>query len=784
MEGLSTQEAIKRLRSSQKNIVSYNSQFSLLTLFISQFPTLINGILLLAALLSFFLRNIVDAVFILSVLLLNGIFSFVQEYKAEKALQALKELSQPTCRVIRDKKIQEIPIDEVVLDDILLLEDGDSIPADGIIVSETQIDVDESLLTGESIPVVKKYKDILFRGTFISRGKTYLRVTAIGNATRFGKIAKTLADIRYDSTPLQNQITHTTKILSLIAIGLAALLLPIGALHHDNLFPLILLAVSIAVAAIPESLPGIVTISLAIGAFKMARKKAIVRKMAAIETLGSMQIVLLDKTGTLTQNTMRVREVYIPDKKNTQLFTKSCVIGNTSAIDYQNHRQVIIGDKTDGALLLWARQHALNIDALKNTGKTLDEFTFDPVSKTITTLWQEKRKTYVFVRGAPEEILQRSTLTKAEKEKAMKIFREYAQHGLRVIACGYKIEPAHDGKSRKALENHLEFLGFAGLFDPPRPEAAKAVAQAKKAGLRLVMVTGDNELTAAAIAKSVGMIGENAKVMLGEDLQALSDTQLEEIAPTVAIFARTRPEDKLRLTQTYRKLGYLVGVTGDGVNDALALKQADVGVAMGNKGTDVAKEASDMILTNDNFATLIHAITEGRIVYENLKKTLTYLISGNLSELLLIGIATTLGAPTPLLPTHILWMNLVTDVFPAIALAADRGQEGVLQSPPRPSTEPLISLPRWLVIGAIGISLSTAAFFLYGLLLGFLPLKTARTITFGLFITSHMLLAFFVRGRRAFSPNTFLFVSVLLTLAAQLAISTIPFFQDIFQLGW
>lgn len=783
MEGLSTQEAVKRLHTSEKNIISSGIHFSAITLFIAQFPTLINGILLLAAIFSFFLHNTIDGVFILSVLLLNGLFSFTQEYKAEKALQALKEISQPTCRVIRDGKIQEISLDTVVTQDIVLLEDGDKVPADGTIISSTIVEVDESLLTGESVPVGKSIHEQLFRGTFISRGKAHMKVTAVGNSTRFGQIAKTLSKITTQPTPLQKQINSTTKVLSFFAIVLAALIIPLGILHNNTLFPLLLLSVSIAVAAIPESLPGIVTVSLAVGAYKMAKKKAIIRKMSAIETLGAMQIVLLDKTGTLTQNNMKVKEVFIPDSKRQFLFTKACFIGNTAAIDYQNHRQVIIGDKTDGALLLWVKQHAL-IEGIKQAGKVVDEFTFDPVSKTITTLWRENGKTYVFVRGAPEEILDRSTLTKTEKEAALSVFQSYAQQGLRVIACGYKIEPKHDGKSRKALESHLEFLGFAGLFDPPREEAAKAVDKAKKAGIKLVMVTGDNELTAATIAKSVGIIGDNATIVLGEQLKSITDIQLEELAPTVSIFARTQPEDKLRLTQIYQKLGYVVGVTGDGVNDALALKQADVGVAMGEKGTDVAKEASDMVLTNDNFATLIHAVTEGRIVYENLKRALTYLISGNLSELLLIAIATSLGAPTPLVPTHILWMNLVTDVFPAIALAVDSGHDGILRENPREADQPLISLPRWLIIGAVGITLSVGVFFLYVMLLGILPLKEARTITFASFICSHMLLAFFVRGKQFFYPNRLLIGTVILTILAQIAISTIPFFQTIFQLGW
>ncbi|HEX7041652.1 MAG TPA: cation-transporting P-type ATPase [Patescibacteria group bacterium] len=784
MEGLTTNEADKKLRSEGRNIISYDEEFSVVGLFLSQFPTLINGILFAAAIFSFFIHNIIDGIFILIVLIANGLFSFIQEYKAEKALKALKDLAQASCRVIRDKKLQEIPIDNVVVDDLIFLEDGDRIPADGVIVGVTHVDIDESLLTGESVPINKTHDDELFRGTFVARGKVHMRVTKIGNATRFGKIAKSLADIHYEATPLQRQITQTTKVLSLAAAFLAVMLIPIGLTHNESLLPLLLITISIAVAAIPESLPGIVTVSLAIGAFKMAKKKAIIRKMSAIETLGAMQVVLLDKTGTLTQNSMRVKEVYMPDNKKQSFFLKACLLGNTASIDYEEHKQVIVGDKTDGALLLWAKQHTLDIDSIMQSGKVIDEFTFDPVSKTITTLWHERGKNYVFVRGAPEEVIERSTLSKEEKDTAIKNFKDYAQLGFRVIAFGYRIEPNHDGKSRKSLENHLEFLGLAGLFDPPRDEAKRAVEQAKKAGLKLVMVTGDNELTAVSIAKAVGLVGDNAKVVTGKELQELSTAKLETLVPEVSIFARTRPEDKLRLTQIYKKLGYLVGVTGDGVNDALALKQADVGVAMGEKGTDVAKEASDMILTNDNFATLIHAIAEGRIVYENLKRALTYLLSGNLSELLLIGIATTLGAPTPLLPTDILWMNLVTDVFPALSLAADSGHDGILQKHPRSTSEPLINRQRWFLIGLIGVGLATGAFILYAFLLGVMPLRRARTITFGLFIFSHMMLSFFVRGKQALTPNKFLFLSVALTLLAQIAISTIPFFQNIFQLGW
>lgn len=760
------------------NKLSLKQSSSSLKLFLAQFPNAINGILALATLFSLFLHNLIDAAFIFAVIVVNSIFSFIQEYKAEKALEKLTQLTKPFCKVIRDGHVQQIAAEDVVIGDIILLEDGDRIPADGKITSTTYLEVDESILTGESLPVIKNMHDTLLRGTFIIKGKAHIQVTAVGLQTRFGEIAKTLSQIDNEATPLQKDISSTTKLLSLFAALLSLLLIPIGAIEGKSIIFMTFLAISIAVAAIPESLPGIVTVALAIGASKMAKKKAIIRKMAAIETLGAMQVVLLDKTGTLTTNNMEVKETWLPDERHKKIFLDACVIGNTASV--KKHGEVV-GDKTDGALITWAVKEGISPEDLLLSGKILDEYTFDPITKTISTVWEQNKKTFMFVKGAPEEIFKRSLLSKAHYKQAEDQFHTMAENGLRVIALAYKEDHFEKGMKRKVIESHLTFLGLLGLYDAPRPEAEKAILDAKKAGIQPIMVTGDNEITALAIAKAIGLAGENEQVVTGEELSTMSDAQLEAKAHSVHVYARTRPEDKLRLTQMYKRLGFIVGVTGDGVNDSLALKQANVGVAMGEKGTDVAIEASDMIVTDDNFSTLIGAVKEGRRIYSNLQRSITYLLASNFSELLLITMATVFDAPSPLLPTQILWMNLVTDVFPAFSLVVDGAH---VEDFKKNSPTALISPSRWIVIAVIGVTIAASVFAMFVALTASMPLVRARTITFNIFIACHLLFSFLIRGKHALTQNKLLWLTILVTVIAQAAITCIPFFQNIFALGW
>lgn len=786
MEGLTTQEAEKLLQKFGKNEIQTKEAISAINIFLSQFPTVINGLLAAAAIFSFILSDIVDGVFIFTILFVNGIFGFLQEYKAEKSLEKLKSFVTPLSRVIRDGKEIQLATSDIIPSDTVILSEGDRIPADGVLIKGMHIEIDEAILTGESLPVIKKQGDTVFSGTLVIKGKGKLTVTQTGMTTKLGTIAQTLSQIKPDKTPLEIRLATLGKILSITAVIISLLLVPIGLAQGKSLFPLILLATSIAIAAIPEGLPAIITIALAIGTNRMAKKHAIVRKMPAIETLGSIQIILVDKTGTLTQNAMVVKKHMLNKGASINDIYRSCVLGNTASLIEKTDGKItyeVVGDKTDGALLLWAKNQHSNFDILKNEGKIIDEYVFDPTTKTVTTVWQLEKKQYVFVRGAPEEILAKSTASSSEKAIITKQFTQYAKEGLRVIGLGTKTIDDRN-KTRTELEQDVTFLGFIGIYDPPRPEVKEAIFAAKRAGIQPIMVTGDNELTAISIAKEIGFIEENEEVITGDVLNKLSDEELIPLLPKTRIYARTKPEDKLRLVTLFKKQGYVVGVTGDGVNDALALKRADVGIAMGKMGTDVAKEASSIILTDDNFATLVHAIAEGRKIYDNILKSITYLLSGNLSELSLVFFATVFNLPSPLLPTQILWINLVTDGLPALALASDAKDPNVLAHNPRNPKSPILTKRRIILITTIGFGLSFFLLFIFKSLLGSYSEMFARTVTFNLLIISHLLIVFIVRGRSIFTSNRFLIISILGTLILQLFINIFPFSQEIFHLGF
>ncbi|RJQ38457.1 cation-translocating P-type ATPase [Candidatus Microgenomates bacterium] len=788
--GLSVKEAQEKLKIFGKNEIKTTGINSPFSIFFSQLPTTINYILAFAAILSFLLKNLLDGIFILAVLFLNTIFGFIQEYKAEKSLEKLKNFVKSNSRVIRNGKETEVPTEDLVPQDLVVLSEGERIPADGKLVMEKHIEIDESILTGESLPVIKKQNDTVYKGTLVIKGRGYLLIEKTGMQTNFGQIATTLSAIETDKTPLQKKLDKLGKILSLGVIIFSLLLIPIGILQEKTLIPLIILTISICIAAIPESLPAVVTIALAIGTNKMAKKQAIVRKMSAVETLGATQVILLDKTGTLTQNAMRVKKTWLREPSFQQDLLKACVFGNTASLvlkDGQNSTNFdVVGDRTDGALLLWAKELGRDITFLKNEGKVVDEYVFDPVTKTITTVWQQNvndKKRYIFVRGAPETIIAKSNLKQDEREKITSLYEEYAKEGLRVIGFAKKIAKPNE-TTREHLEKDLDFIGFHGIYDPPREEAKKAVINAKMAGIKTIMVTGDNELTALAIAKEVGLIEKDEDVITGEELKKLSDEELEKIILKTGIFARTKPEDKLRLTRVLKKLGLVVGVTGDGVNDSLALKEADVGVAMGKKGTDVAKEASDIIIVDDNFSTLVSAILEGRNIFNNILKTITYLLSGNLSEISLIFLATVFGMPSPLLPTQILWINLVTDSLPAMALASDNKDHNLLKYPPRNPQTPILTKSRITFITLAGFGIAIFLLVIFQTLLNSFNLVFARTITFNLLILLHLGIALVIRKKSIFSMNRFMLFAIFGTLIIQTLINILPFFQKIFELGF
>src|SRR3989344_3325842 len=705
-KGLSALEAQQKLKIFGKNEIKTKKPISPLSLFLSQFPSVINAVLFVAALFSFLMRDLIDGFFIIAILILNALFGFIQEYRAEKSLEKLKTFIPPISRVLRDGKEIQVPTSELVPQDIIILSEGDRIPADGRLLLTHNIEIDESILTGESLSVIKKQGDFAFGGTLVIKGRARLVIEKTGMDTRFGQIAKTLSILETDKSPLQIKLNSLGKALSLIAVIVAVSLVPIGTFQGKELFPLMLIAVSIGIAAIPEGLPAVITIALAIGTNRMARKNAIVRKKESVETLGAIQVILIDKTGTLTQNIMRVKKFRTKDKKDLENFFMACVLGNTASLAQKaNNKFDAIGDRTDGGLLLFAKDNLRDINEIKQKVKIINEYEFDPETRTATTIVEKGNKKYVFVRGAPEEIILKSKLSLSDKEKIQSLFEQYAKEGLRVIGLGSKQETKDGTLKREDYEKDLNFLGFVGIYDPARPEAKQAVKNAKNAGIKTIMVTGDNELTALSIAKDVGLIEEDEEVITGPSLEKITDEELEKIILKTRIYARTKPEDKLRLVTIFKKLGFIVGVTGDGVNDALALKRADIGIAMGESGTDVAKEAPDIILTDDNFSTIVNAIEEGRTIYKNILKSITYLLSGNIAEISTVFFALVLGMPTPFFPTQILWINLVTDGLPALALASDIKTHNVLNHSPRNSKTSILTKKRLFFIAVVGLSL-------------------------------------------------------------------------------
>ncbi|HEX8932527.1 MAG TPA: cation-translocating P-type ATPase, partial [Patescibacteria group bacterium] len=740
MEGLTTQQTEQKLKQFGKNRIEAHLTRSTLKIFLTQFPNFINAILLVAALFTFVINYALDGYFILAIILINGCFGFIQEYRAEKSLEKLKSYTVPTARVLRNGKDCEIAAEDIVPEDIVILTEGSRIPADGKLLDGSTLEVDEAILTGEALPVIKKNNAQLYLGTLITRGKGQMLVTQTGMNTRFGQITSTLSSITNEITPLQKDFSHLGKMLSLLALLLALIIIPLGIWHKQELIPLILTAASIGVAAIPEGLPAVITIAFAVGSNRLARKNAIVRKMAAIETLGAIQVVLVDKTGTITQNSMQVKHYWPKDEKSLHHLLRACMLSNTATLaKKENNQPEIVGDQTDGALLLWATQHQHFPHLTK--GKILDEYVFDVDTQTITTLWQEDDHEYVFVRGAPEAILTRCTISETKREAVEKQFAVFAKQGLRTIGFALKKEHHLEQKSREHLEKNLTFIGLVALYDPPRLEIKAAINLARQAGIHVCMVTGDNELTALSLAKEVGLIGKDEKVITSDLLEKLSDEELTTVILKTRVFARTKPEQKLRIVNLLQKAGLVVGVTGDGVNDALALKKADVGVAMGKKGTDVAKEASDIILADDNFATLLQAVAEGRSIYKNISNAVVYLLSGNLAEITIVMLAALLNLPFPLVPTQILWINLITDSLPALALATGSYGTGILKSQPRDPNTRMLTKAKILIICGIGFSLTAFLITIFAWVLHFQSVTVARTIIFNGIINAHLLIA-------------------------------------------
>lgn len=733
-QGLTTKQAEKLLQQYGLNEIKETRKFTLLKSFLNQFNNFLILLLIIAGAVSWFLGEKLDSSFIFIIVVMNSFFGVYQEFKAEKALTALKNLTITKIRVIRDGKEQEIDSRQLVPGDVIYLEEGTKIPADGQLLKSWYLQVNEASLTGESLPIIKHETDQehnkIFMGTTVVKGRTYAKVTKTGQETQFGQIAKNLTEIKEEPTPLQKKLASFTKQIGVIGILASLTVFILSFIQNKSLFESFIFAVSLAVAAVPEGLPAVMTITLAIGVERMAKKKAIVRKLNAIETLGSITLVATDKTGTLTTNQMNVKKIWVEDKiydiqSPPQLtnhpFLKLLLNGilcSTASLvmKVDGGAADVIGDPTEGALLLLAKKVGLDPELVKNEWLTLDEETFNPQTKRMTVLVEKANKRrhnlyepignvrYIFTKGAPESILslcdkilmgkKEAPLADLKKTAIENEFQRLAKKGLRMLAFAYQIIENRDwpqGKSNdhfpisnNQFQQNMIFLGFVAIHDPPRPEVVEAVEKAQMAGIKTIMITGDNELTAEAIGIETGIIKEGQDIITGPQIDQYSDKQLLEILPKTKIFARASPQHKYRLIKLFQQQKEIVAVTGDGVNDALALKQAEVGVAMGITGTDVVRETADMIITDDNFATIINAIDQGRNIFNHLKNVIKFLLACNLGEVIYLIFAVITNLPV-LTALQILYINLVTDGLPAISLAFAPADGDVMKQPPRKS---------------------------------------------------------------------------------------------------
>jgi len=800
--GLSSEEVIKRQEKYGPNELREKKKITLFQMFLAQFNDFLVIILLIAAAISIVLGligegELVDGIVILAIVILNSVLGVVQEQRANNALAALKKMSSPSAKVIRDGKPVEVASPNLTIGDIVLLETGDFVAADIRLLDSTNLRSDESALTGESTPVEKdaeamfdketvlaERRNSVYMSTLITYGKGKGIITDIGMNTEIGKIASMLDEVTEGKTPLQKTIDQFAKVLGLICIAVSVVVFGLGLLQGQDVFDISLTAIALAVAAIPEGLTAVITVVLALGMQRMVKRHAIIKNLSTVETLGQATVICSDKTGTLTQNEMTVKKVFDLDNEyevsgagyslqgeilldntktknsdNLDKILKVCLLCNDAKLDTPENK--VLGDPTEGALLVLAAKGGYELDNPEKKYPQLNEYSFDSTRKMMTSINKVDKLHLVLTKGACDQLIKQCdrisiggeirSITNEDISMILGKNEEYSKDAFRVLGFAYR---ETDTPKANDLENNLIFLGLTAMIDPPRPEAKEAIAKCHKAGIRVMMITGDHLTTAKAIATELNILKSGHIALSGEDTRDMNEEEFEDAILHCDVFARSTPADKIRIVEVLQKHGEVVAMTGDGVNDSPALKQAEIGVAMGITGTEVSKEASNMILTDDNFASIVSAVEEGRIIYANIRKFTIYLVSCNIGEILVILVAMIFsnffGGWIPLLAIHLLWINLMTDAFPAFALGMEKGEPNIMDMKPRNTKEQILNKPTLVrvFIQGTGVMLASLASFKIGLMMD--DLTHARTMIFVTLIFGELFRTYAARSETKF----------------------------------